>query len=122
MTLRPLAMLALLLAAFTAPAQEIAWHKDYGTALKEAKATGKPLLLNFTMFGCHWCQTLDRTTFRDPAIIKALSERFVPLKVQSEDYPALVQTLGVESYPTLVVAGPTGRIIEIQRGYLEATP
>src|SRR5205807_7601220 len=119
---RPLAWLALLLAASSTPAQEVAWRKDYATALKEAKEKGKPLFLTFTMVGCRWCHTLDSSTYCDPAVARALEEQFVPLKVQAEDYADLVKWLGIQSYPTIVVASPAGRILEIHKGYLEAAP
>ncbi len=119
---RPLVWLALLLAVSASPAQEVAWRKDYATALKEAKEKGQPLFLSFTMVGCRWCHTLDVSTYRDPEIAKALREQFVPLKVQAEDYPDLVKWLSIQSYPTIVIASPAGRIVEIHKGYLEAAP
>jgi hypothetical protein len=119
---RSLVWLALLLVASSTPAQEVAWRKDYATAIKEAREKGKPLFLTFTMIGCRWCHTLDASTYRDPAVARALEEQFVPFKVQAEDYPELVRFLGIQSFPTMVVASPEGRIIEVHKGYLEAGP
>jgi thioredoxin-like negative regulator of GroEL len=101
-------------------AQEVPWRYDYSAARKEAKQKNKPIVLDFGTDNCHWCKQLDATTFRDPGIIKALSERIIPVKIDASKDPDLAQALGINSYPTLVFAGPNGKILGQQEGYIEA--
>jgi hypothetical protein len=61
------------------------------------------------------------TTYRDPTVAKAMAEQFIPLKVDAEQYPSLVDYLSIRSYPTIVLADSVGRVIGRQQGYVEAT-
>jgi thioredoxin-like negative regulator of GroEL len=101
-------------------AGEIPWRLDYTAARKEAQEKNKPIVLDFGTANCHWCKQLDTTTFRDPAIVKALTERFIPVKIDAGKDPELAQALGITSFPTLIFAAPNGKIVGQQDGYIEA--
>lgn len=115
-----LALAALLLITHAASADEVRWRTDYNSARREAMQTGRPLLLDFGNAGCIWCKRLDATTFRAPAVVERLNSRFIPVKVDGDRSVQLVQALGIESYPTLIVAAPNGLVLGRQNGYLEA--
>ncbi len=104
----------------SATAQEISWRNDYKKAREEAAQTGRPLLLDVGTENCTWCKKLDQITFTDPALITLLNEQFIPLKIDGERSPALVEALRVQKYPTLVFASPSGAILGYQEGYIEA--
>ena len=55
------------------------------------------------------------------AVVKALTEQFIPVKVNASRDPALAQALDITSFPTLVYAAPNGKILGQQDGYLDAT-
>jgi thioredoxin-related protein len=119
-----LSFLAIVFASFfsftsSANAQEVNWRRDYAAARKEATETGRPLLMDFGTAGCTWCVKLDATTFRDPRIVKMLNERFIPLKIDANREIRLVQALGIDSYPTIVLASPEGKVLGRQVGYAE---
>lgn len=100
-------------------AQEVAWRHDYAAARKEATETGRPLLLDFGYDGCVWCRKLDATTFRDPTVAKALNQRVIPVKVDAQRDERVVRAMGIESYPTLVLASADGKILGKHVGYAE---
>lgn len=100
--------------------EEIRWRHDYNAARREAREQGRPLLVDIGAENCVWCQKLDATTFRDPALVELLNEHFVPLKVDGGREPALVEILRIQAFPTLVLAAADGRIIETVEGYVEA--
>jgi tetratricopeptide (TPR) repeat protein len=104
----------------TAPAAEIQWRTDYAAALKEAQDKNLPLIIDFGTVNCYWCKKLDESTFRDPRIVRAMNERFIPLRIDGEKEPTLVQLLKITSYPTVVLAAPDKRIIGNMEGYQEA--
>jgi thioredoxin-related protein len=111
---------ALVLFAAATPGQEVRWRSDYNAARKEALEKSLPIILDFGTENCFWCKKLDATTFRDPAIANLLNASFVPLKVDAYKESALTEALHVQSFPTLVLAGPDGKIIGTLEGYMEA--
>jgi thioredoxin-like negative regulator of GroEL len=113
---------ALVLAACarTAPAQSVQWRADYNAARKEATEKGRPILIDFGTENCMWCKKLDVSTFRDPAVVRQLNDNFVSLKMDADREPTLAQTLRISQYPTLVLAGPDGKIIGVLEGYQDA--
>jgi thioredoxin-like negative regulator of GroEL len=100
--------------------ESVQWRTDYNAARREATEKGLPLFLDFGTEECYHCRRLDQTTFRDPAIVKLLNERFVPLRVDANREPALAQALRIQAYPTLVLAGHDGKILGTVEGYLES--
>jgi thiol:disulfide interchange protein len=118
---RPLLVLACLLVSFSSlHAQEVRWRTDYAAALKESETTGRPLFVDFYTPACVWCQRLDATTFRDPAVASMLNERFVPLKIDGNQTLWLVQALGIQRYPSTVIAAPDSTIRSTHTGYVDA--
>src|SRR5439155_2447315 len=49
-----------------------------------------------------------------------LNEQFIPLKVDAQRDPRLTEALRIQSYPTLVLAAPDGKILGTLEGYMEA--
>src|SRR5881394_760363 len=86
---------ALVLAACArdASAQSIVWRTDYNSARKEATDKGRPILIDFGTENCMWCQKLEMSTLRDPAVVKLLNEGFISLKVDADRESTLTQTL-----------------------------
>jgi thioredoxin-related protein len=113
--------LGMLILSESARADQVEWRTDYYAARKEAKTKNRPLILDFQTVDCLWCKKLDGTTFREAAIIRLLNTRFVPLKVDAERNLSLVEALRVQSFPTLVLAGPDGKILTTLEGYVDAT-
>ena len=100
---------------------EVVWRKDYASALQEAREKTLPLVLDFGTDSCMWCDKLDATTFHDPDVVKLLNTRFIPLKIHAARYPELIEHLKIHTYPTLVVADPSGKILNAHAGFLEAS-
>jgi len=100
-------------------AQEVQWRHDYNAARREAKDKQRPIVMDFGTSNCFWCKKLDTSTFRDPGVVKQLNEQFIPVKIDAEREPGLVQTLRIHSYPTLVFAAPDGRILGSHEGFVE---
>jgi tetratricopeptide (TPR) repeat protein len=100
--------------------QEVHWRYDYNGARKEAQEQGLPLVLDVGTEACFWCKKLDDTTFRDPTILAALNGQFIPLKIDANRNQALAEALRIQSYPTLVLAAPDGKILNVLEGYQDA--
>jgi len=65
------------------------WWSWSDTALAEARASGKPILLSVGYAACHWCHVMAHESFEDPAIAGLMNELFVNIKVDREERPDL---------------------------------
>jgi thiol:disulfide interchange protein len=52
---------------------------------------------------------LVRETHQDPEVVKALNERFIPVRLEGRGHMDLVQKLGVRGAPTTLVFSPDGQ-------------
>ncbi len=104
-----------------ARAAEIAWRTDYYAALREAKDAGRCLLAQITAENCRYCTQMDATTFRDPAVVRIVAERFVAVKLPKRTNAELAGACKVRSFPTTFLAGPDGTILETLVGFQDAT-
>jgi thioredoxin-related protein len=102
-------------------AQDVQWRFDYNTARKEAEKKGLPLVLDFGTDNCYWCKRLDDDTLRDPAVVKMLNEKFVPLKINANEEKQLAKMCSVTVFPTVIFAGPDGKILGTLEGFKDAT-
>src|SRR5690242_15653648 len=97
-----LTVVLLFTAVLPAAGQDIEWRVDYRRAREEARATGRPLLLDFGTEQCVWCRKLDATTFHDPNVAALLSRDFIPLRIDAARQSTLAHALKIDRYPTLV--------------------
>jgi uncharacterized protein len=60
------------------------WGPD---ALREARESGRPLLVSIGYSACHWCHVMERESFEDPAVAELMNRWFVCVKVDREERP-----------------------------------
>ncbi len=91
------------------------WYTDVQAAYSAAQQTHRPILLEFTAKSCPPCLVMERTTFRDPNVVKALTTRIVPLRLDmtfpTAERLALADQYGVVGWPALLFATPEGEIL-----------
>ncbi|HXV78052.1 MAG TPA: thioredoxin family protein, partial [Candidatus Polarisedimenticolaceae bacterium] len=100
---------------------------DFGQGLERAAEKDLPMVVVFVTSWCGYCKKMDRSTFRDPAVVGRLS-RIVPVRVDAEETTARDGYRGVElaaryrvrGTPSLAVLDPRGGLIAQRSGYLAA--
>jgi RNA polymerase sigma factor (sigma-70 family) len=87
----------------------VPWARNFAAARKEAKATGKLIMVDFYTETCGWCKRLDSDVFPQPAVGEAMRP-FVPVKVDAEDgegRPLAVQYQAhISGYPAIIFLDP----------------
>jgi thiol:disulfide interchange protein DsbD len=90
----------------------IAWTPYTDDALAHAAAAGRPALVDFEATWCLPCREMARTTFRDPAIVRAAGDLLM-LKAdvtgQDDRAAALMERWAVPGVPTYVLLDRAGR-------------
>ncbi len=93
-------------------------------ALEEAKAEGKPVMIDFTAHGCPPCKMMEENVFNDPDVVNE-AERFTTLKVQctlTGANPPQVQEYNISGFPSIVFIDSEGNQVgsAFTVGYVDA--
>jgi thiol-disulfide isomerase/thioredoxin len=108
-----------LLLSGPAPSAGIKWERSFEEALKKAKATRKPILVDFWADWCGWCHRLDKTTYVDPVVVRK-AEEFVAVKVNTEgnrQETEIATRYDVQSLPTILFLSPEGHQVHRLNGF-----
>src|SRR4029079_9715941 len=95
------------------PVDWMPWGPD---ALARARLLDRPIFLSIGYAACHWCHVMERESFEDETTARVLNDRFVSIKVDREERPALdaihmsaVQAMtGSGGWPMSVFLTPEG--------------
>jgi thiol:disulfide interchange protein len=106
--------------------ERLVWS-DFGSGLERAGAEGKPMVIFFFASWCGYCKRMDRTTWKDPAVIETLSEKAIAVRIDGEETAErngfigneLAARFGVGTYPTIVLLSDGGREISRAVGFRE---
>jgi thioredoxin-related protein len=106
------------------------WIRDLETGKREAKASGKNLLIVFTGHGhCVYCDILDREVFQKGWFLSATKEKYVFVeldynfgdtpqeKLRQQQLDKLQTKYLIHGIPTVVLADPAGVPFYIATGY-----
>jgi len=89
-----------------------AWLETEAEAVALAKATGRPVIIDFWAEWCTACKELDKIAWADPRV-QAEAARFVAVKADGTDssdaFMALADKYGVVGMPTVVFIDGQGR-------------
>ena len=73
----------------------VAKYKDYEQGMAAARAEGKPVLIDFTGFGCVNCRKMEAAVWTDPTVADMLMKDFVLISLYVDDKTALPEPMEV---------------------------
>jgi thiol:disulfide interchange protein DsbD len=121
-------IVAAALVAFRTPSPAVLWDPYTDAAVAEAKAKGRPVVLDFSADWCVPCHELDHSTFTDRAVAEGLAP-FVRLKVDltrtgAPETIALRDRYAITGVPTILFLAADGQEVSRARvvGYLGPKP
>jgi thiol:disulfide interchange protein len=119
MKLKTLFVAAGLIAAALVNAADLKWAKDYNTAMSTAKKAKKVVMIDFTAVWCTNCHKLERTTYKDPSVVKLLANA-VPVQVDYDKQPTIAKKYKAVALPVIVFLDSTGKELGRVTGYKNA--
>ena len=90
----------------------VRWVNYDETILEQAKAEGKPLIIDFYAAWCTPCRELDVTTFHNSEVV-GLSGQFTMIKIDltteaNQTYQTLIDTYDIKGVPTIIFIDAQG--------------
>jgi len=91
-------------------ANEIHWAKDYKSGVVDAVKQHKPILFIVSSTQCKYCLLLDRTTLKDPKVVKTLNTDFIAIRswVNLGDYVPMQIRQNTPGLPGIWFLYPNG--------------
>jgi len=103
----------------TLSAVSVPWLENHGQGIEMAKREEKPAVLVLYADWCHWCKKLFSETAGDPRI-KAVADRFVWIRVNSDKEKAYKEQYGQDGYPMIVLLDRQGKVTRKLDGFRDA--
>jgi thiol-disulfide isomerase/thioredoxin len=95
-----------------------AWSHDFDAAVKQARASGKKVFIDFETTWCGPCKTMDEWIWTDADVAATLIAGYVGVKLDGDIEKAHVKRFGVSGYPTMVVFDPAAdKVVRKVSGY-----
>jgi uncharacterized protein YyaL (SSP411 family) len=98
--------------------QAFEWQPYSRASFERAQKEGRYVLLHGSAAWCHWCHVMEETTYRDPAIMRVLRERFVAIKVDVDARPDIEERYGAWGWPATILFDADGKEVGKFRGYI----
>lgn len=85
-----------------------------GLAIQKAGQEGKLLFVEFGAQWCMPCRFMDENTFKDGEVVSYLSDNYVPVKIDIDDFDGFVykEKYKVKALPTFLIFNSEGKVIE----------
>lgn len=106
--------------------------KNFDDGMKQAKLSGKKVLIDVYTDWCGWCKKMDANTYSDKAISEYLEKNYIIIKLNAEANEKIsyagqsmspaefARGMGVNGYPATVFLKSNGDPITLLPGYAEA--
>lgn len=98
----------------------IQWRPTLALAQTQSGRSGRPILALFGARWCRFCKLMDESTLGEAGVVGLVNAEFLPVRVDVDDEPALVEHYQTERTPTTLVIRPNGQVAARLVGYRDA--
>jgi thiol-disulfide isomerase/thioredoxin len=119
-----LLLLSPIFMSFTPVTTKVDFFTGNMNLVKDRAATeGKLYFVDFTASWCMPCRWMDETTFMDPALAQYISENYIAVKVDIDDFDgyALKQVHNIKLLPSILIFDSKGKVVDRYEESLTAT-
>lgn len=103
-----------------APTEKIHWQSDLKQAHQISANTGKPVLLVLGATWCKPCLKMEREVFTRPEIVSKVMAGFIPVHLDADQNPDLIERLDLDSIPAILVIDRDLQIVRRWDGFQPA--
>ena len=75
---------------------------DYNEAILASQISGKPILIDFTGYGCVNCRKMEASVWTDPRVAQIIKDRYILVSLFVDDKTALKETVSISENGTNV--------------------
>lgn len=93
---------------------------SYAEGRQLGKTENKKVFLVFKADWCHYCKLMEKTTFRNSAVVAYINRHFVPIQVDTDKRRGLADKFHVRGLPSTMFISGTGKMIGGRPGYIPA--
>ena len=97
---------------------KVAWRTWGPAAFAEAKAAGRPVLVDAEATWCHWCHVMEAKTYGDSEVATLIARTFVPVKADIDLHPDAQELYADIGWPGTTLYAPDGTVLWRHRGYV----
>ena len=91
--------------------QRIGWIEWSADTFARAAAEQKPVLLAIGVAWCRGTEEMDRVSYRDPEVVRLVTERFIPIRIDADRRPDVSDRYTLGGWPTTAFLTPEGEIL-----------
>jgi thioredoxin-like negative regulator of GroEL len=102
------------------PAGGVQWQTNLQIAHRLSRESNKPMLFVFGADWCTWCKKLEKTTLSDRELVAYINANFIPIHIDADRDPRVVEILEAEALPCAVVLSPNADLLGRIQGFRDA--
>ena len=95
-------------------------HHSLQSAQAAAKRRNRPVVVFVTMQNCHYCTKMKHETLTNHRLRDRIAHRFESVIVRRAEHMSWLNQHGVAIFPTTLVVGPQGDLLDRVPGYVTA--
>lgn len=100
--------------------QRLGWVVGFERGLEQARVRNRPAFVYFDAAWCSWCHRYQAETLDESAVRAVLARDFVPVVVDYDARPDLVERYRARGLPYTLILAPDGRVLNSFAGILSA--